>query len=252
MKNHRLPSYAACCLLLATVLPAFTQQSDEAALEELRSLTSPKSLKVKTRTDGTVTSISPGNIPRGKEAQVLQLLRESFPEIEEMRINFSEEDGTWVESLAGKEKLRKLIIGGHVGNEFLQALASLEQLPELDLQATYSTDAGFRSLSEMDQLEWLSIRVRRPHVSDQFLDGIRGLDQLKEFRLTQMVIQDPASLVAFVEAHPSLQRVTLGEVHSQHDLVGAIKAVRPDLEVSLTPMRYIAWIKWFDWPYGDQ
>lgn len=236
-------------LLITTLLLPGLHADDATALAELGTRMQPDGLRVSKDDAGNVTGLRVYKTRRNEELAVRKIVLDHFPNLEELTIS-SDDDGAWIDQLASKPKLHSLQIGGKVGDAMLAKIDALPALKHLDVQTSYTTDEGWEQLGKATQLESLSIRVRRPHLGDDFFDHLRGLESLKVFSVRQMIIHDPTSLVEFVKAHPGLQTLDLNEVESQHDLVGAIQAARPDLEVTQSRMRYITRIKWFDWPYG--
>jgi len=145
-------------------------------------------------------------------------------------------DFSGVRHLKAHPSLNYFSAGGAVGAEYLEGLAELDQVTELYIQTTNSTDEDWAPIGLMEHLTYLGIRVRNDRMSqltdDLFLQ-LMPLRNLERFLLSEMTFEDPATFVEFIVSRPKLEELIIRRSNLSEQALATIREAKPELAIQV-------------------
>ncbi len=229
-------------LLFALAAPAATSAGEATAVAKLEaSVRSPKSIRIAKNDEGAVTSIRLNGPALTNEDLTIFL---QFPKLESLTISHagyangkkSGVDFSGIAVLADHPSLRNFSAGGAVGKPYLDALAKLENVPELYIQTTHTVDDDWAAIGTMTHLTYLGVRVRNDRMSkltEGFFAHLMPLENLERFLLSEMTFTDPAPFVEFVTTRPKLQELIIRRSPLPESTLTQIREAKPNLTITL-------------------
>jgi len=126
--------------------------------------------------------------------------------------------------LAGLPKLRRLKFGGELSDSQATALGALPAVAELIVWSDSLSDAGVASIC---RLPLVQLRLRAPLVTDESMNGIGNLKQLRFLHLIDVPITD-AALPALARLE-TLESLYLDRAKCTDEGLSALLKQRPDI-----------------------